>query len=544
MAETNNIKELIKLKMLSGTNTNTTKGMILLMCFPYIEKCLQHFSTLFENNISTFFVKFMNYIFSKPKTYSCIIPSGYHAYDRIINIINNTGQCKANAKKIIMSQNYSLCKYTYIYTNSFINGDIWIPIKFVDQGKEYEFEFKITMNGTQKIDEDGKRVTESGDKRYLNIRTHHKETLDKLYSMVDHILKEEKKNIEKQTTQSMYLFLVEKQSEWIKNDDDKKDKNVLKFNKYNISSKRRRTFDQMFFPQKNHILNCVNNFRDKKGVYSKKINKIGFLLHGEPGTGKTTFIKTLASYLKRHVVNIDLSHVYTNKQLEDLIFDCRINEVSQGRKHYYRRELLFVFEDIDCMGEDVYSRKYKSKKSSNDKPHVKYDFNKKRKGVENESDSCDDGVIPFTTYMKRKRTLNLSGILNVLDGIVDTPDRVIVITTNHPEKLDPALIRPGRIDHIIYMTYIKPKEAIEMIEYYLNIMLNEEQKELIRIIINSNQITPAEVENMCIQYQNVDKIVDALRIFKSESESEANKNETKYENVKTIITNENKILNK
>jgi ATP-dependent 26S proteasome regulatory subunit len=42
--------------------------------------------------------------------------------------------------------------------------------------------------------------------------------------------------------------------------------------------------------------------------------------------------------------------------------------------------------------------------------------------------------------------LNLAGLLNVLDGVVDTPGRLLVLSTNHPEVLDPALIRPGRIN--------------------------------------------------------------------------------------------------
>lgn len=42
--------------------------------------------------------------------------------------------------------------------------------------------------------------------------------------------------------------------------------------------------------------------------------------------------------------------------------------------------------------------------------------------------------------------LNLAGLLNVLDGVVDTPGRLLVLSTNHPEMLDPALIRPGRIN--------------------------------------------------------------------------------------------------
>lgn len=47
------------------------------------------------------------------------------------------------------------------------------------------------------------------------------------------------------------------------------------------------------------------------------------------------------------------------------------------------------------------------------------------------------------------------GLLNVLDGVVDTPNRIVIMTTNHPEALDAALIRPGRIDKKIYLGYMK-----------------------------------------------------------------------------------------
>ena len=53
------------------------------------------------------------------------------------------------------------------------------------------------------------------------------------------------------------------------------------------------------------------------------------------------------------------------------------------------------------------------------------------------------------SYTKDK--LNLAGLLNVLDGVVDTPGRILVMTTNHPEKLDPALIRPGRINKRLHL---------------------------------------------------------------------------------------------
>ena len=52
---------------------------------------------------------------------------------------------------------------------------------------------------------------------------------------------------------------------------------------------------------------------------------------------------------------------------------------------------------------------------------------------------------------KNKKKLTLSDILNIIDGIVSTPGRILIMTSNHYSKLDPALVRPGRIDHHIEM---------------------------------------------------------------------------------------------
>merc|ERR1719410_800686 len=61
-----------------------------------------------------------------------------------------------------------------------------------------------------------------------------------------------------------------------------------------------------------------------------------------------------------------------------------------------------------------------------------------------------------------KDPLNLSGLLNVLDGVVDTPGRILIMTSNHPEKLDPALIRPGRIDKKLMLGYMSGDTLLKM----------------------------------------------------------------------------------
>merc|ERR1719446_366936 len=71
----------------------------------------------------------------------------------------------------------------------------------------------------------------------------------------------------------------------------------------------------------------------------------------------------------------------------------------------------------------------------------------------------------FSNFFKSKKKdqLNLTGLLNVLDGIVDTPGRFLVMTTNHPEMLDPALIRPGRIDKKLNLGYMAGEDIVDML---------------------------------------------------------------------------------
>jgi hypothetical protein len=116
--------------------------------------------------------------------------------------------------------------------------------------------------------------------------------------------------------------------------------------------------------------------------------------------------------------------------------------------------------------------------------------------------------------------LSLAGLLEVLDGIVDTPGRLLIMTSNHPECLDDALIRPGRIDLVLHLDLMEPREAIAMIEHYFECHLSEEQVERLESYLTNSsvaenvgipQFSPAEIERFCAQCETVDEFLDLLQ---------------------------------
>ena len=148
------------------------------------------------------------------------------------------------------------------------------------------------------------------------------------------------------------------------------------------------------------VLEHLRSFVDSRDLCRKRGTPwhTGVLLTGKPGTGKTSLIHATASALGRSIFYLNLGGVTSDQQLTDL--------VSSGRD--WSRSIL-VIEDADAAGAQV----------------------------NRDIQPADHGENPPVT---------LSALLNVLDGLM-TPDGLIVmVTSNHPERLDPALIRKGRFD--------------------------------------------------------------------------------------------------
>lgn len=203
-----------------------------------------------------------------------------------------------------------------------------------------------------------------------------------------------------------------------------------------------RSFDNVFFTDKRTVQSRVDRFLNNYEWYSERglPHQLGFLFHGDPGCGKTSTIKAIANATHRHIINVHLSDIKTNAELKHLFYDPFIYVADENGVQFERiavpvSERLYVIEDIDAM-ESVVLRRDKSKAEPSPKTKQEQELERAL--------ARPEPVDP----------VDLSTLLNILDGTLELPGRVLIISSNYPERLDHALIRPGRIDMCVKFTKV------------------------------------------------------------------------------------------
>lgn len=184
--------------------------------------------------------------------------------------------------------------------------------------------------------------------------------------------------------------------------------------------------------------------------YEKGISyKRGYFIYGEPGTGKTTLIKTIANVYKLPIFIMDLKIIDNNASLLKLCHDVS-NYIETGQKH------ILLFEDYD---------------------------------------RCTVGSYD--------NDITTNCFLNILDGVDEFHGRITILTANNTDVIfnNKALIRPGRIDKLICIEQCTPLQIEKIIEYQCDTTLEE------NTINNQVYITTAQLYQLIHEIKEPSEII-------------------------------------
>lgn len=283
--------------------------------------------------------------------------------------------------------------------------------------------------------------------------------------------------------------------------------NIILIGKVNSN----KVFSNLHFTQKSEYLRILDKFKAGK-MYPAHIgmeNKLGVIVYGPPGTGKSCLITATANYLGRHILWVQLNKIKTQKEL---------NEILQGK--IYDRYVI-VFEEIDCILDVIKDRASSvsasaSAASLSPTPST------------GETQQMSDSQLLFqnylsiqiseqkekalTEYKKMKEQendkLNLGGLLTALDGLCDCSGRLIIATTNHPEKLDPALLRPGRLGLKLNLTNCTRQMAADI----LGMIFNEASSTIVIPNDFDEEVwSPAELIQLALIHESNEKTLEAMK---------------------------------
>ncbi|RHN49977.1 putative ATPase, AAA-type, core, P-loop containing nucleoside triphosphate hydrolase [Medicago truncatula] len=240
--------------------------------------------------------------------------------------------------------------------------------------------------------------------------------------------------------------------------------------------------------KKEEIINDLVKFKKGKEYYAKvgKAWKRGYLVYGPPGTGKSTMISAIANFMNYDVYDLQLTIVKDNYELKRLLIETSSKSI-------------IVIDDIDCSLDFTGQRMKKKEKGHNDEEK---DILFKKSEEDEDKDEEEE--------INKRKDHNF--------------------TTNFVDKLDPALIRRGRMDMHIEMSYCSYQVFKMLAKNYLDVESHDDLFPIIEKLLGETNMTPADVaENLMPKtiIEDVEtcvkNLIQSLEISKKKEKEDAKK---------------------
>ncbi|OQV12975.1 putative mitochondrial chaperone BCS1-B [Hypsibius exemplaris] len=224
------------------------------------------------------------------------------------------------------------------------------------------------------------------------------------------------------------------------------------------------------------IMSDVQDFIDSAEWYAEfgVPYRRGYLLYGPPGTGKTSFISAVAGHFDLNVCILNLSDKsLTDDSLNKLLIDAP-------------EDTVILLEDVDSA------------------------FGSRDVTDDTDSRKKDGDASTSATAFEGMNRLTFSGLLNALDGVASAEGRILFMTTNHIDKLDSALIRPGRVDTKQFIGYASEGQVERMFRRFYRTASDDEAQRFVREVFdqpNRPEICLAQLQGLFLRYKKTPEAI-------------------------------------